>query len=130
VLGMYYAFPYHPRDHLFWGETKAVRNVFDIPYDQNPDLDHDYRYKTRAETYIGQYYYARFDPSINEHIQNPLLYLVDTAPKKYHALQKDYAIRDKVFVPFPKISMVWPKHGMLEYHYHIGATYTEYWAND
>jgi hypothetical protein len=130
VLGMYYAFPYHPRDHVFWGRTEDVKNVFNVPYDQNPNLEHDYRYKTRAETYIGQFYYARFDPSIQEHINEPLKYLVDTAPKKYHALQKDYAMRDKVFVPFPKISMAWPSKGMNEYHYNIGEMYTEYWAND
>lgn len=129
VMGMYHAFPYHPRDHVFWGRTEDVKNVFDIPFDPEPNLEQDYRYKTRAETYIGQYYYARFDPSIQEHIDNPLEFLVDSAPRKNEALEKDYAMRDKVFVPFPKVSMAWPKHNLQNYHYDICRSYTEYWAD-
>lgn len=128
VLGMYRAFPYHPRDHLFWGKTEDVKNVFAIPFDPDPDPVPDYRYKTRAETYIGQFYYARFDPTIYEHIQNPLEFTVDSAPRLSEALEKDFFMRDKVFVPFPKISMAWPKHGLRQYHYHVGAQLTEYWG--
>jgi len=128
VMGMYRAFPYHPRDHVFWGRTEDVRRVFDIPFDLNSDFTQDYEYKTRAETYIGQYYYARFDPSIQEHIHDPLTFTVDTAPRRNEALAKDFAIRDKVFVPFPRVSMSWPKHGLTEYHYHVGESYTEYWS--
>lgn len=128
VMGMYRAFPYHPRDHVFWGRTEDVKKVFDIPFDMNPNFEQNYVHKTRAETYIGQFYYARFDPSIKVHIDNPLTYTVDAAPKLNEALSKDFAIRDKVFVPFPKVSMSWPKHGLQEYHYHIGESYTEYWS--
>ena len=49
--------------------------------------------------------------------------------KLNEALEKDYKIRDRVFVPFPRVSMSWPKHGLDEYHYHVGTAYTEYWAN-
>lgn len=132
VLGMYRAFPYHPRDHVFWGRTEDVRKVFDIPFDPDPEsnLHQNYSHKTRAETYIGQFYYARFDPSIYEHIDNPLLFTVDSAPRLSEALAKDLYIRDRVFVPFPRISMAWPKHGLREYHYHIGEQFTEYWGED
>jgi hypothetical protein len=130
VLGMFRAFPYHPRDHVFWGRTEDVKNLFDVPFDQEPSPEHDYRYKTRAETYIGQFYYARFDPSIEEHIRNPLEFTVDMAPKLGEALEKDFRIRDKIFAPFPRISMAWPKHGLREYHYHIGEQHTEYWGED
>ena len=129
VMGMYKAFPYHPRDHVFWGRTKDVVNVFDIPFDIERGSNQDYTYNTRAETYIGQYYYARFDPSVWEHINDPLTFLVDSAIRRNEALEKDYKIRDRVFVPFPRVSMSWPKHGLNEYHYHIGKAYTEYWAN-
>ena len=128
VMGMYKAFPYHPRDHVFWGRTEDVVNVFDIPFDIERGSNQDYTYNTRAETYIGQYYYARFDSSIWDHINDPLTFLVDSAPRKSEALEKDYKLRDKVFVPFPKVSLSWPKHGLNEYHYHIGQTFTEYWA--
>lgn len=129
VLGMYTAFPYHPRDHVFWGRTEDVKQVFDIPFDTNPDLSQHYDYKTRAETYIGQFYYAKFDPDIQNHIDDPLTYTVDRAPKLNEALAKDFAIRDRLFKPFPRISLAWPKHGLHEYHYHIGQQLTEYWAD-
>lgn len=130
VMGMYRAFPYHPRDHVFWGRTQDVVNVFDIPFDIDRGIIQDYKYTTRAETYIGQYYYARFDSSIWEHINNPLTFLVDDAPRKTEALEKDYRLRDKIFVPFPRVSLSWPKHGLNEYHYHIGQQLTEYWGKN
>jgi hypothetical protein len=130
VSGMYRAFPYHPRDHVFWGRTEDVRALFDIPFDPDPNPEQDYRYKTRAETYIGQFYYARLDPSIYEHIQHPIEFTVDQAPKLSEALEKDFRIRDKLFTPFPRISMAWPKHGLRKYHYHIGEHFTEYWGED
>ena len=132
VLGMYKAFPYHPRDHVFWGRTEDVKSVFDIPFDADAELNpqQDYRYKTRAETYIGQFYYARFDNSVYDHINDPMTYLVDEAPLKQVALEKDYKMRHKVFAPFPKVSMEWRRKGLHEYHYHVGEFFTEYWAND
>lgn len=130
VLGMYTAFPYHPRDHLFWGKTSDLIKLFDVPFDIDRGNIQNYDYNTRAETYIGQFYYARFDPSITDHINNPLLYTVDKAPLLNEALNKDFAIRNSVFAPFPRVSMAWPKHGLNEYHYHIGEKLTEYWADD
>lgn len=132
VLGMYKAFPYHPRDHVFWGRSEDVKAVFDIPFDPDtePNPQQDYRYKTRAETYIGQFYYARFDDSVQEHINDPMTYLVDEAPLKQVALEKDYKLRHKVFAPFPKISMAWQRKGLQQYHYHVGEFFTEYWADD
>ena len=130
VLGMYRAFPYHPRDHVFWGNTEDVRKIFAIPFDPDLNQSQDYRHKTRAETYIGQFYYARFDPSIDEHIKNPLEFTVDGALKLSEALEKDFRIRDRIFSPFPRISMEWPKQGLKKYHYHIGEQLTEYWGED
>lgn len=130
VMGMYKNFPYHPRDHVFWGEAENLKELFDIPFDMNSNLDQDYRYKTRAETYIGQFYYSKFDKSINNHIENPLTYTVDLAPKKNEALEKDFSIRDNVFFPFPRVNMEWPKHNLKNYHYDIGAMHSEYWGKN
>ena len=127
VLGMYKDFPYHPRDHVFWGYTTDLMNLFDIPFDTNPHTD--YNKNVRAETYIGQYYYANFDSSIEEHIDNPLEFLVDSAPRKHEAMEKDWAIRNNLFVPFPRVSLQWPKHGLNEYHYNVGASLSEYWSD-
>jgi len=130
VMGMYRAFPYHPRDHVFWGETEDIKSLFNIPLDNDFSTEQDYRYKTRAETYIGQYYYERFDPEVTNHINNPLEFLVDTAPRKNEALTIDFKVRHLVFEPFPKVSMAWPRKGLLEYHYHVGEYFTEYWGDD
>ncbi len=130
VLGMYRYFPYHPRDHVFWGDTKRVSEIFEIPYDtvvEQPGFSYDNH--LRAETYIGQFYYAKFDDQVYDHIANPGRFLVDSAPEKELALQKDFHMRDYVFKPFPRISMCWEKHGLNEYHYDVGASFSEYWAD-
>jgi hypothetical protein len=44
VMGMYKAFPYHPRDHVFWGRTEDVVNVFDVPFDIERGSNQDYTY--------------------------------------------------------------------------------------
>ena len=126
VLGMYRDFPYHPRDHVFWGETVNLIDLFEIPFDinENPDYNHN----VRAETYIGQFYYASFDDRVAIHIDSPQDFLYDNAPRKQEALDLDYSIRDKIFIPFPRVSLQWPKHGLNEYHYHVGASLSEYWG--
>ena len=114
VLGMYKKFPYHPRDHVFWGFTEDIYNLFNIPFDKTKinliknDISIYLEY-TRAETYICQYYYAKFDNSIYEHIENPKIYLVDKSPKINESLKKDFAIRDSIFSPFPRVNICWPK---------------------
>ena len=129
TLGMYKKFPYHPRDHVFWGFTSDVKNIFDIPFDDGTKTIQNYVNYVRTEAYIGQYYYARYYPEIQEHIDNPLIFLTDEATRRNEALSKDFAVRDNLFLPFPRISMQWPKYNLNEYHYHIGEQYSEYWAD-
>ena len=31
VAGFYRPFPFHPRDHIFWGQTAEVAEVFEVP---------------------------------------------------------------------------------------------------
>lgn len=128
VLGMYRDFPYHPRDHVFWGYTTDLMNLFDIPFDTNENPD--YNHNVRAETYIGQFYYASFDDRVAIHIDSPQDFLYDNAPRKQEALDLDYSMRDELFVPFPRVSLQWPKHGLNEYHYHVGTSLSEYWGNE
>lgn len=129
VLGLYTRYPYHPRDHLFWGFTDDIKHLVNIPFDLNPNQRDDYTAKVRAETWFGQFYYARYDESIFEHIQHPLAYTVDNAIFHKIAMEKDWALRDKLFKVFPRISMSWPKHNLNEYHYHVGEELSEYWAD-
>lgn len=131
VLGMYTKFPYHPRDHLFWGKTEDLISLFAIPFHTSKSNAQNYKKYVRAETYIGQYYYAKFDDRVENHINNPTVYLVDDAPLHHEALKLDFEIRHKVFAPFPRIEMRWPKHGLTEYHYErVFCSTTEYWDGE
>lgn len=129
VCGLYRNYPYHPRDHVFWGFSEDVKNLCDVPFDLNPDQSADYNTKTRAETYLAQYYYTKYDSSIQEHVNNAQQFLTDAAPYKSLAMAKDWENRDRLFKVFPKISLSWPKHGLDEYHYDVGAMHSEYWAD-
>ena len=75
VYGMTKRFPFHPRDHIFWGHTSDLLILFDIPYNnkmpdkvlsnnlpQNPD--YELINYVRAESYIGMHYYAKFNEEI------------------------------------------------------------------
>lgn len=129
VAGIFKPFPFHPRDHIFWGNTQDLIDVFDIPYDLSSTSD-DYNHNTRAEAYIASWYYAKFDPTINHYINNYKQYLVDNAPYLKEALAKSNDLGPKVFKPFPKIDFEWPKHGLANYHYDYTArVYGEYWDN-
>lgn len=109
TLGMYRSFPYHPRDHVFWGYTEDLKNLFEIPYDTDIKTEYVQEECVRSETYIAQYYYARYDSSIYEHIKDPYLYLTDRSPKIKEAIAKDFNIRDNIFQAFPRIDITWPK---------------------
>jgi hypothetical protein len=137
TLGMYRQFPFHPRDHMFWGRGQDLKDLFNIPLDETPYTSHpDYRKVVRAETYIGQFYYMKRALSkedrelIEGMIAMPKSCLCDGAPLLNQALAIDYKLRDSVFKPFPPIDMAWPKYGLLSYHYHVGAAHSEYWGQD
>ncbi|GEM_PF-2567776 len=129
TLGLYRTFPYHPRDHVFWGWWSDLNALFGIPLDpEAPNADYDAR--TRAETYIGQFYFARVDGRAARHAAAPLEYLVDAAPRRDEAMAVDAAWRELLFASFPRIQMKWPKHHLESYHYDVGATFGEYWSEE
>jgi hypothetical protein len=130
VAGIFKPFPFHPRDHIFWGNTSDLLDVFNIPLDtyNGPEL---YHVITRSETYLASFYYAKFNNKINEFIKDYRTYLVDNAPKIQEAFKINDEIITKVFLPFPKIDFEWPKHGLKNYHYHHAASvWGEYWGED
>lgn len=130
TLGMYRSFPYHPRDHVFWGNTEDLKNLFEIPYDTEKKKDYIQSECVRSETYIGQYYYARYDSEVYEHIKSPYTYLTDNSPKKHEALLKDFSIRDNIFQAFPRINLIWPKMYNTNRCYQIWSqSHCEYWSD-
>ncbi len=129
VAGIFRPFPFHPRDHIFWGNTQDLIDVFSIPYD-NTSTNDDYTKFLRSEAYICMWYYAKFDPEVAKFVNEPAKYLVDRAPCLNEALVKSNYWGAKIFKPFPKIDFAWPKYGLSNYHYdHTASVYGEYWDN-
>lgn len=128
VAGIFRPFPFHPRDHIFWGNTEDLRDVFDIPLDEYRGVE-NYNEILRAEAYITSFYYSKFNKKIENFINNPKLYLVDNAPFINESFKISDEIISKVFLPFPKIDFEWPKHGLKNYHYdYTEKVYGEYWG--
>jgi len=140
TLGMYRNFPFHPRDHLFMGKVQNLYELFDCPldtYEVPEGQREDYNICLRAETWIGQFYYAVFNDEVQKMIDSPTEYLTDRAPKRNEALALDYTMRNDLFKVFPRIDMSWPKiteaqqkvHGQTSetYHYGYAASIGEYW---
>ena len=139
AMGMYRPFPFHPRDHSFWGQTKELVSLFDIPLDKathhvsNP---HDswpnpgfYAANTRAECYIASHYLAKKYRQVKKMIDWPEQYLTDFSPRWEAAKWLSDELMVKHFVPFPRVDFEWPKHGLSSYPYESCAnSYGEFWT--
>lgn len=118
VCGDFWPIPFHPRDHVFWSDTQSLKKLFFIPYDSNPKVEGEQYYNfTRAEAYIGAFYYSLFDKNVKEMVDNPKVYLVDGAPKHQEAINLSLSLQNKVFKVFPRINLNWPKNGIYGYRY-------------
>lgn len=101
VAGMFPSLLFHPRDHIYWGETKDLYCLFDIPLEYNSLIDKvrigkyelaEYsNYLTRPETYIGAHYCAKFDDCVKKMLIEPEKYLYDDAINWQYA--KDFSDR-------------------------------------
>lgn len=139
VAGFYRPFPFHPRDHMFWGLTHEVAELFDIPLDKNthhisnpPDSWPNpgfYAAKTRAECYIVSQYLAKKNDHVKRMVENPQIFLYDFSPQWEDAKRLSDELMPKYFAPFPKIDFEWPKHNMTSYDYDgCARLYGEYWG--
>lgn len=129
VLGNYIRYPFHPKDHIFWGKTKDLKILFDIPLSEEIDsgTNIDFNKTVRSECYIGSRYFAKFDNRIQKMVDNPLVYLTDNAPLRDHAMLLHQLWKDKIFKPFPRLEMAWPKYNYSTYPFHLSIQDTEYW---
>lgn len=137
ALGFYSKFPFHPRDHSFWGSKENLVDLFDIPHDSDvyDGFARDvwpqrgvYCNFRRAECYIASSYLAKKDERVKIMAGNPKEYLYDYAPKWPEAFQLDKEVMIKYFYPMPRIDIVWPKHGLTSYHYELcERELGEYW---
>jgi hypothetical protein len=139
VAGIFRPFPFHPRDHIFWGNTQDLIDIFNIPYcDDNYYKEFDnvndnilYKQTIRTEAYIAVHYYAKFEPKIDLFINNYKSYLVDDAPLISETFKVNDEIITKVFKPFPKIDLEWPKYNLSNYHYdYTEKMLGEYWSDE
>lgn len=132
VLGMYANFPYHPRDHVFWGYKHDLEALFEIPFDPNPAVSNpDYNCHLRTEAYIGAPYYARWDYKISEHWNSWQIYLTDKAPRRAEAMGRHIEFGHRLFTPFPRLHIELPKHYPDGYPFDYVQSITgEYWGRE
>lgn len=112
VSGVYPGLLFHPRDHMFWGETESLINLFNIPIEKNgiteiinvskENLGKYYDCFTRSETYLGAHYCARIDEKINRMILKSSEYLYDGSVNWYSAKEVSDNVTFKIFKSFPK----------------------------
>lgn len=124
ICGNYFAFLFHPRDHVFWGYKDDMINLFDIPFEVNETCEklgvnrnnaHAYmNLLTRPETYIGAYYCSRFDDRVKKMVENQKEYLFDNAPRWDEALSVSKEVMLKAFKSFPRegVDFIWPKNNI------------------
>ncbi len=133
VLGLYYIYPFHTRDHLFMGDTHHVQVLYDVPYDPYDGsfgagaVPGNYPDCFRSEAWIVGHYYARLNSAAAQMMSNPKEYIFDGAPGIQTALNLDFQMRDKLFKSFPRTHFAWPKYGLESYWYDVGKSLGEYW---
>lgn len=127
VAGIFPTFPFHPRDHIFWGWTSNLKLLFNIPTDDE-SLSDDYTKYMRSEAYICMWYYAKFSDEAANMVWYKEDYLLDNSPRRNEAIELTKEL--DLFKPFPKIDFEWPKYGMKSYHYqYTKDVYGEYQAD-
>lgn len=115
VAGMYPSLLFAIRDHLFWGHTDDLIDLFDIPLETNSLIDkvrvpksrlsNYYNYFTRTESYLGAHYCANFDEQINHFILAPEKYLYDGCSNWEHTKLVSDSVIKTAFKSFPKNSL-------------------------
>ena len=140
VAGSYPHLLFHPRDHIFWGSTADLINLFSCPLEQHGLVDRIrvkkeelYGYVNeyiRSETYIGAHYMARFHPEINRFLLHPEKYLYDGAPEWMVPKQLSDHWTGEYFRPFPRegIDLTWRRKGWSSYPYDAQYASGERWG--
>jgi hypothetical protein len=120
VAGWYPGLLFCPRDHIFWGNTDDLVDLFDIPLEINGFIQKVkvpkerlwmyYNYFIRTETYIGAHYCSNFDETVNRFLLKPEEHLYDGAVYWYYTKDFSDRITPSVFKSFPKevINFDWP----------------------
>jgi GR25 family glycosyltransferase involved in LPS biosynthesis/glycosyltransferase involved in cell wall biosynthesis len=143
VAGIYPNLLFHPRDHIFWGRTCDVRELYNVPLEHNgladkikvtkENLYKYYPFFVRNETYIGARYCSKFDETINLMILEPEKYLHDNCGGWSQAHQTSQNVTYRAFKAFPRtgVNLKWSRKGLDNYPYDDQKMgYGECWAED
>ena len=143
VAGMFEGFPFHPRDHVFWGHKEDLIDIFDMPLDprgiedivkmKREDYWKYYDYYIRTESYIGSHYASKFNEEIKKWLLRPEQYLYDNSPNYNVALSLSDDLSKKIFKSFPKegINLEWDKYNWPTYPYESQYNrFNERWHED
>ena len=143
VAGMFEGFPFHPRDHVFWGHKEDLIDIFDMPLEprgiedivkmKREDYWKYYDCYIRTESYIGSHYASKFDERIKKWLLKPDQYLHDNAPHYNEALSLSNTLSKKIFKSFPKegIDLEWDKYNWSTYPYDSQySRFNERWHED
>lgn len=112
VAGIYFGHLFSPTDHIFWGNTEDLVELFDIPLEKNSIIDkvripksvlaNYYNYFVRTETYIGVRYCSKFNDELYRVIIKDDEHLYDNAIYWYYTKDLSDNITPLVFKSFPK----------------------------
>tara|TARA_B100000902_G_scaffold101940_1_gene104321 strand:+ start:9419 stop:11488 length:2070 start_codon:yes stop_codon:yes gene_type:complete len=125
--GIFSPFPFHPRDHIFFGNKSDLIDLFEIPH-ETPNFTLKYgiekKYESehydkhiRTESYIGTHYCSNFNSDIKKYLKEPEKYLHDNSDNIKESLSVSDKITHKIFKPVPSriLNIEWPKYGWTEY---------------
>lgn len=143
VAGIYPSLLFHPRDHIFWGYTEDLIELFDIPLEVNGLIDKIkvskehlakyYPYYTRTETYIGAHYASKFNEMVNIFLLEDHKYLHDHSPGWNETYDVSKKLMPIMFKSFPRtgIDLEWPTKNLSNYPYDFQKQwYNECWSED
>lgn len=115
VAGVYPNLLFSMRDHIFWGHTDDLIELFDIPLEKYSLVDKvkvpkerlgNYtNFFIRSETYIGAHYCANFNEEILRFLLKPEEHLYDGAIYWYYAKEISDRTTYSVFKSFPKTAI-------------------------
>ncbi len=160
VAGNFASLPFHPRDHIYWGNRKDLIDLFSLPlcemdlysrigdkeladvirkknmewiFYEHPPYSGFVMPLMRTEIRIALHYIARYDKSANKMLSNPKDFIHDGSPRFNEAINLSNAIVPKFFKSFPRngIELSWPKLGWATYPYDQQYhQYGERWSED
>lgn len=119
VAGLYTNLLFSMRDHLFWGYTDDLIDLFDIPLEKNSLIDYVKVPKERlgmytshfirTETYLGAHYCANFSEEVNYFLLDPYQNLFDGCGHWNYVKEVSDKLIPQAFKSFPRsaINLEW-----------------------